>query len=474
MHCPPTSRHLFVALALVAIGASGARGEEALLERDVLPILTKQCLGCHGGLRQQGKLDLRTVPAMLKGGKSGPAVKPGDLKASEMWARIDADDMPPHEKKLTAGEKAAIQQWIAAGLPTVADRQKDDAPLLPAGAKHEPAQVAAAIDQHLDRALAAAKLTAAPRSDDHEFLRRVYIDLTGRVPTAEQATAFLNSTEPDKRARLVDMLLAAPQFGEHLGRTWRDWICPPELPSDGNGGAQPHKQAQDLGVWLGKRFAAGDGWDRIARDIVTVEGDIKSNPQLIFFGLAGEGGKATPGGSARAIASLFLGVQLQCAECHDDPYRSWAQREHWALAAFFSKTTGDFSKVTEAGKGGPEIAIPKSAFKNVGTNVPAAFLGGAALAAKSDRLRPALADWLTTKDNPYFARAFANRLWFLLFARGIVNPIDDFRDLNPPSHPGLMRPTLTSSTCCAASALRRLTSAPAGCRPAPARRRRPP
>ena len=125
--------------------------QESLLERDVLPILTKQCLGCHGGLRQKGGLDMRTIPAMLKGGKSGPAVKSGDVNASEMWKRIAADEMPPSEKKLSAAEKNLIKQWIADGLPTVAERQKNDDPLLAANEKHEPKQVAAAIDQHLDQ-----------------------------------------------------------------------------------------------------------------------------------------------------------------------------------------------------------------------------------------------------------------------------------------------------------------------------------
>ena len=129
-----------------------------------------------------------------------------------------------------------------------------------------------------------------PRSDDAEFLRRAYLDLTGRVPTAEQAVAFLDSKDQDKRAKLIDTLLATPQFGEQLGRTWRDWICPPELPSDANGGRQPHLEAQKFGKWMGERFAAGDPWDKITRDILTVDGEIKNQPQVIFFGLAGDGG----------------------------------------------------------------------------------------------------------------------------------------------------------------------------------------
>jgi mono/diheme cytochrome c family protein len=438
---PSISRGTLFLLALWGVAQPAARADEPLLERDILPILTKQCLGCHGGLRQKGNLDLRTIPAMLKGGDTGPAIQSGQAKASELWKRIESDEMPPHEKKLSTAEKTAIKNWIAAGLPTVGQRQKDAGPGLPSGRKHPPEVVANAIDQHLNTSLIAAKLKPAPKADDVEFLRRVYLDLTGRVPTAEQAVAFLDSSVPGKRSQLIDALLASPQFGEQFGRTWRDWICPPELPSDANGGRQPHNEAQNLGKWLGTRFAAGDSWDTITREILTVEGDIKTKPQLIYFGLAGEGGKVQPGGAGRSVGSLFLGVQLQCAECHDDPYKTWSQREYWSLAAFFSKTNGDFNKIAEApASTKPEIVIPKSAFKNAGTNIPAGFLGDPSFQpAKSTALRSTLVDWMTKKDNPFFAKAFANRLWFYFFARGIVNPVDDLRELNPPSHPGLLK-----------------------------------
>ena len=411
-----------------------------MFERDVLPVLTKNCLGCHGGLRQKGGLDMRTIPAMLKGGESGAAVHAGKPDMSEIWKMIAKDEMPKENEKLSAADKRTIREWIAAGMPTVGERQKNPDPLLPAGTRHEPAQVSAAIDLHLDRALAGEKLKPAPGSDDAEFLRRIYLDLTGRVPTAAQAVAFLDDAAPAKRAVLIDALLATKEFGEQFGRTWRDWMSPPELPSDPNGGKQPHNETRALGEWLGKRFA-GDSWDSIVRDILTAEGELKGSPHAIFFGLSGEGGKVTPDGAARAAASLFMGVQLQCAQCHDDPFRAWAQQEHWGLAAFFGGTGGDFKKVTEtSGKNGGRITITKAAFRNAGTAVPAAFLGGGAFEPKKEAsLRSALADWLVAKDNPYFAKAFANRAWFYFFARGMVNPVDDMRDLNPPSHPGLLR-----------------------------------
>lgn len=421
-----------------------ARAEETLLERDVLPILTKNCMGCHGGLRQQSGLDLRTLPAMLAGGESGPAIEPGHADRSELWKRVASDEMPAGDRqKLSAEDKAIIKDWIDAGLPTVAQRQQNVDPLLPAGKQHKPEEVAPAIDQHIGRFLTAAELKPVPRSDDAEFLRRIYLDLTGRVPTSGQATAFLDNNDIGKRAKLIDSLLATPAFGAQFGRTWRDWICPPELPSTGNAGEQPHQQAKDFGDWIGAKVTADEPWGKITREILTARGAIEDNPQVIFFGLVGKDAKTSADGSARAAASLFMGVQLQCARCHDDPYRDWSQQEHWALTAFFGRSQGDFKKI-EVGKGPSkkpgEINIPGSAFKNAGATVPAAFPRGEKFEPRdTDDLREPFVDWLVAKDNPYFARSFANRVWFQLFSRGIVNPIDDFRELNPPSHPGLMK-----------------------------------
>jgi len=442
------STKLAAVTAIVVIAGSAGpalRAEVPLLESDVLPILTKNCMGCHGGLRKESGLDLRTVPAMLTGGESGPAIVSGDLNKGELWRRVASDEMPEGDdrEKLSPAEKLVIKTWIEAGLPTVSQRQQSVDPLLSADQRHEPHDVAEAIDKHVNQFLASAKLQPAPPGDDTEFLRRIYLDLAGRVPTAGQAAEFLDGKQPDKRTTLIDSLLATPEFGQQFGRTWRDWICPPELPSTGNAGTQPYQEAREFGDWMGKKFAAGESWDRITRDILTAQGEIKNNPQIIFYGLVGQGGKTTPDGTARAVTSIFMGVQLQCAQCHDDPYRDWSQQEHWALAAFFGRFEGDFEKI-EVGKGPSEqpgeITIPSSSFRNVGATVPAAFLRGDVLQAKDGKdLRVPLVEWLTAKDNPYFARAFANRLWFQFFSRGIVNPVDDFRVLNPPSHPGLMK-----------------------------------
>ena len=422
-----------------------ARADEPLLERDVLPILTKNCMGCHGGLVKKGGLDLRTLPGMLAGGESGPAVASGQAGNSKLWKRIANDEMPAGDdrEKLSAKDKAAIKAWIDGGLHTVSERQQNVDTLVSGDGPHKVTEVAAAIDQHIGRFLDAAGLQPMPLTDDEEFLRRVYLDLAGRVPTAEQAVAFLDGSEPDRRKQLIDALLGTPEFGEQFGRTWRDWACPPELPSTGNAGEQPYGQARAFGSWIGKKVVAGEPWDKITREILTVQGEIDKNPQVIFFALVGKDAKTTADRTARAVASLFLGVQLQCARCHDDPYRDWSQQEHWGLAAFFGRSEGDFKQI-EINKGPSkkpgEIDIPGSAFRNAGSVVQAAFLRGERFEAKDgEDLRKPFADWLTAKDNPYFARAFVNRVWFSLFSRGIVNPIDDFRELNPPSHPGLLK-----------------------------------
>jgi hypothetical protein len=322
--------------------------------------------------------------------------------------------------------------------------------------------IAAFIDADIDRHLRDAKLSAAPRTADEEFLRRVSLDITGRIPTAKQTAAFLDSKAPDKRAQLIDALLASPHFGEQFGRVWRDWIAPPELPSEGNGGDQPIQATQNLGKWFGQRFNQGDGWDKIVRAILTSDGTLKEYPQGLFFSLVGDDqGRPRPAGTARAIGSLFMGVQFQCAECHNDPFKDWKQADFWGTAAFFRNVNWKFNgrffdSVTEspegvdkAGKKIPlardpaptgAIAIPKDAFKNVGKIIPAKFVGGKEFPAEEKRaLRPVFTDWLTARANPYFAQAFVNRTWWYFFARGIVHPVDDFREDNPPSHPTLLK-----------------------------------
>lgn len=325
------------------------------------------------------------------------------------------------------------------------------------------------IDRRIDARLETLNIHSGPLCDDSEFLRRIYLDLTGRIPSAAQARGFLEDTNPLKRRLLIDQLLASPEYGDHFGRVWRDWVAPAELPSEGNGGNQPIKATQDLGHWFAAQFNAGRGWNQIVTDLLTVRGSLKEQPQAIYFSLVGnDRGEPEPAGIARNIGSLFLGVQLQCAECHDDPFKEWKQTDFWGMAANFrhlgwkfngryfdsldelptDAVNDDKSKANNKGKlsfirdKAPlgNITIPMGALKNGGTLVPAKFL----LAEASDSadqtppLRPRFAEWLTSPDNPYFARAAVNRMWSYFFARGILHPVDDFCASNDPTHPELL------------------------------------
>jgi len=467
-------------------------GADPLFERDAQPIIQRSCVGCHGGLKREQGLDLRTIESGRTGGDSGPALVAGNPDKSLLWQQIVDDTMPPHDRKLTAAEKDVLKRWIAAGMPALADRPRSNDPLLTPGRRHEPLEVAAAVDSHVAAGLKAVGMEPTPVIGDEEFVRRVHLDLVGCVPTADKAAEFIASTASDKRVRLIDELLADAQFGTQFGRTWLTWIAPLELPANPSNGKTCASTAERFGHWIGNRVVAGDGWDRIVTEILTAVGPHSTTevreveekgktvkkehttytPQGLFFSLAGsKDGHPMPGGTARSIGSLFMGVQLTCAECHDEPSRNWKQTDFWSMAAFFqhlSPVNGsnmlgisehpfvrDESKATKAyrdartdqekqgQKWSPaqgQVIIPPSALKNAGTVVPAAFLGSGEAFRGPDEgsLRPHFAAWLTAKGNPFFARAFANRMWSYFFVRGIVHPVDDFRDLNPPSHPGLI------------------------------------
>jgi len=410
------------------------------LEHDILPLLQKNCMGCHGGLKQKAGLDLRTLDSMLKGGDDGEVLIKGKPQDSTLWLSVVEDEMPKgkNKDKLTAEEKNTLKTWIEKGFPTVADLQKPVRTNLSGKGQHSPTEVAAEVDRLILNKLKEHTLPHTNLASDEEFLRRTSLDLNGRVPDQSLVQSFLESKEENKREKLVQELLQSTEYGNHFGRVWRDWICPPELPSDQNGGKQPHKQAREMGAWFAKHFNDSATWDKTVSELLNFNGELKNNQQAIFYSLIGQDAKSDPANSARTISSLFMGMQTQCAQCHDDPYRDFAQSEFWGLSAFFGSMYADFKKV-ESKPNHPEIVIPKSAFKNAGTKVKASFPGDKTIDQedKSD-WRPFFSKWLTSKDNPFFAKAFVNRLWFQLFSRGLVNPIDDIRPLNPPTHPALL------------------------------------
>jgi hypothetical protein len=317
---------------------------------------------------------------------------------------------------------------VAAGLTFAGDRIS---PGLTAGKADD------ALSQRIDQALAdrlrAEKVPASPLASDAEFLRRVSLDVTGVIPSPEQAVAFLDSKDPQKRSKLIDELLASPRYGRHMADVWQALLVRRDPDNR-------RIQLDPLYAWLEKQFNDNVAWDRVATDLLTSTGTQDANGAVTFF-LA----NATPDKVTDTVSRVFLGVQLQCAQCHNHPFTKWKQTEYWGMAAFFFKVRPD---------GNPRQAQPNGASPGISENgqgrpgrlptsakmVPAQFFqGDQPKIGASEPARPVLAKWLTAKDNPYFARAMVNRLWYQFFGRGFVAPVDDIHDGNPASHPELLQ-----------------------------------
>ena len=300
--------------------------------------------------------------------------------------------------------------------------------------EEDAARLAAAIDRHVESRLKSEGLSPAATSDDAEFLRRVYLDLHGVVPTIEQAKPFLDDTGPDKRARLIDGLLAHPRYGEYLADLWQGYLISP-LADD------RHARGDRLRAWLAGRFNAGR-WDRITTELLTATGKMEDNPAVTYL-VEGRLPRSVP--DLTDLASrYFLGLRLNCAQCHDHPFVDWKQEEFWGMAAFFAQvqTPRRAKQVYELGvMDDPKVSL--ATLREAGmldgfVPRPPTFLGGRAMPAGTGTPRAALAAWVTSGDNPYFAKAAVNRTWWRLFGRGIVTPVDDIHEGNKPSHPELL------------------------------------
>ena len=268
----------------------------------------------------------------------------------------------------------------------------------------------------------------AELSSDYEFVRRLYLDLIGTLPKPEEIQAFVASTDPDKRSKLIDELLQRPEYVDYFTLRWGDLL-------------RVHRRyVGDKGLWtfygwLRKAVRENTPLDQLTRELLTAQGNLYTNGPVAFFYV-----DSKPEEFAETTAQIFLGVRLQCARCHHHPYEVWSQEDYYGLANFFTrievKDNGDGGRY-----GGAKLLRP---VKNESRNMrPKMRLAPTALGHEVDPeqtndVRRELADWITSKDNPFFAKNFANRLWAHLMGRGLVHPVDDLRATNPPSHPDLM------------------------------------
>jgi hypothetical protein len=321
-------------------------------------------------------------------------------------------------------------------------------------------QVCDEIDTQLRAAWKAQQIEPAPEVDDARFLRRVTLDLTGRLPDAKEVVRFLEDSDPQKRTKAIDRALASPAYADHWTDYW-DAILMGRLTREA------YISRDAFRGWLHDQFAENAPWNRMVHELIAAEGwnskrrpgnakddpaDMESrySPATNWF-LKYQ--KAIPELSG-AASKTFLGVQIQCAQCHDHKTEKWTQKEFRQFTAFFVKTWPKYyDKTLVIGTHRLDtqdhwFVAPVNgqyeqyftSYKDYVNDTPK-LLQGSEVKTVSGR-RAALADWMTSADNPWFAQAMVNRLWAKLLGVGFVEPIDDFR----PSNPAVLPETLATLT----------------------------
>jgi hypothetical protein len=295
-------------------------------------------------------------------------------------------------------------------------------------------ELAGLIDQQIDARLGSEGVRAAELADDAEFVRRIYLDLHGVIPTLEQVKRFLADAESNKRARLIESLLADARYGQNLADIWQGYLISP-LADDQT------RRAERFRHWLAGQFNTRR-WNEIVTQLITATGKMEDNPAVTYL-IEGRLPRAVPD-LTDLTSRYFLGIRLNCAQCHDHPFVKWKQEEFWGMAAFFTQiqTPKRAKQVYERGVvDDPQLTLAN--LKDAGVpdgfiqRAPT-FLGGQTLSAGKTTNRGALAQWITAGENPYFAPAMVNRTWWQLMGRGIVQPVDDMHEANRPSHPELL------------------------------------
>ncbi len=293
------------------------------------------------------------------------------------------------------------------------------------------------IDELVFQKLRSLHLTPSPLCDDGVFLRRAFLDLLGVLPSVAETKAFLADHASDKRARLIDSLLKRSEFDDFWALKWSDILHNEEKALDRKGVEVFHE-------WIRQAIAENKPLNEFAREVIAGRGSSYAQPAGSFYRALRE-----PSSRAEAAAQVFLGVRLQCARCHNHPYDQWTQTDYHSWTAFFTRVQYRVVENNRRDKfdkhefDGEQIVWQdrSSEWKDprTGADLAPKFLGEDTqpFGKQDDRLR-VLADWIAQPDNPYFARAQANRIWFHLVGRGLVEPNDDFRASNPPTNPALL------------------------------------
>ncbi|MBM3457702.1 MAG: DUF1553 domain-containing protein [Armatimonadetes bacterium] len=413
----------------IAAGAPGVREADPVVEKIELS-------PANAVLVPGGRTHLRVIATYQGGRRADVTWLSRFVSNHDHIARVDSTGLAMVEPN-ARGEavvRAAFRGQFAVARIAVPYRAA-----LPPGDPWALPANAGALDQALFTSLRRLRMAPSGLCSDSEFLRRAYLDLTGSLPSPEKTREFLAACEAERRTRpsenrsqpgpqplssvrapLVDELLASPGFQDLWSYRLGDLLRSNRRNLGTKGNRRFH-------AWLREQVGTDRPWDQIVRDLIISRGSLWDEGPANFYGTASGATEL-----AEVTSQQFLGIRLQCAKCHDHPFDRWTQSDYYRFAAFFTrvqvKTGGerDDRVVTLADEG--EIQHPRT-----GTTMTPRSLDGGVEGKQSDR-RADLANWLTARENPWFSRSMANRVWKHLMGRGLVDPVDDLRSSNPASN----------------------------------------
>lgn len=294
------------------------------------------------------------------------------------------------------------------------------------------------LDDHVWTKLKSLGITPSPPADDAKFLRRVYLDIIGRLPTPEEVRAFL-ADSGTKRLRVVDALLQRPEYADHWAAKWADLLRP-------NPYRVGIKAVMTYDAWIRDSFRQNKPYDQFVRELVTAQGSTFDNGASVLFR-----DRRDPPEITTLVSQLFLGIRLECAKCHHHPFEKYGQDDFYSFAAYFSRLGFKGTGLSPPISGSEEIILTKKTGSvehplTKQTMQPRPLFGEApnvkqvGTAPPTDEADPreALAAWITSDENPYFAKVIVNRVWADLMGRGLVEPVDDLRATNPPTNGPLL------------------------------------
>ncbi|KAB2657657.1 MAG: DUF1553 domain-containing protein, partial [Verrucomicrobia bacterium] len=284
------------------------------------------------------------------------------------------------------------------------------------------------IDEIVFKKLKAVGMPPSEISDDTTFFRRSTLDIAGRLPTPEEAEKFLASKDPKRRDLWIDSLLASTDYADFFANKWS------ALLRNKRGTGTHTRGTFAFHSWIRDSLAENKPYDQFVRQVVSASGDLAENPPVAWFRQV-----RSSSSQLEDTAQLFLGQRLQCAQCHHHPYEKWSQDDYFSLAAVFNQTGRKGGS-----QPGEEVIFHQGGFASATNKRTKQDVKPAALGTKLNQVtsdedpRAALADWFSSKTNPFFAKSLVNRYWKHFFGRGLVDPEDDMRETNPPSNPELL------------------------------------